>query len=539
MLTVLGYQIEIKSNLHEYIWANYQQFAGNMNMAGKRYQILFATQKPPIYCYKGYIPYLEKIGNFKEIIALAPTINDTFKQDPDLQLTLINALKKDNQKTAAIKQLIHAYDTFPFHTHIVFETASMYIERKELSNALQIIDKLLNNVSSQTNFFIFHFMKAQLYVQLNQLDKALDSVKKSLEMHNSFDQGWLMRATIEEELGQLNNAIAGYSNFLKLTQQPNQQVAHHLMQLSLKQKMLQSKTPSVEKNQSGLEKVAILYQEKNYAQALNAIEAYLILQPKNTQARLIKIQILSDMQQFNRAITQLQAWIYENQTQEIWFETLHLLAQKGAESSHVMKTLESLHVKYPQNKWVLLYLTDLYLRTNTHKKAISLLEKSVQYIDDKDLLTKIFFQLGLLYFEKKEYRKMQATLEQGLLLDTNFMPLMNLLAHHYATKGHNIPKAEQLMTKMLAQDNTNPHLLDTHALILYKKKNYTEALTLLQQLQKDAPKDATIMLHLALTYYKLNNKPVAQTTLRNAQAMAKSTYEKNKIAQLTQKWALQ
>lgn len=478
------------------------------------------------------------MGKFKEIISLTSTINDTFKQDPDLQLILINALKKDNQKTAAIKQLIHAYDIFPFHTHIVFETASMYIEQKELTNALNVIDKLLNNVSSQSNFFIFHFMKAQLYVQLNQLDKALESVKKSLDMHDTFDQGWLMRATIEEELGQLNNAIAGYSNFLKLTQQPNQQVAHHLMQLSIKQKMLPANAPVVETNQSSLEKAMLLYQQKNYAHALDATEAHLTNHPHNIHARLMKIQLLSDMQQFNRAITQLQAWIYENPTQELWFETLHLLAQRGAELSHVIKTLESLHAKYPQNTWALLYLTDLYLRTNTQNKAITLLEKSVKSIQDKDLLTKILFQLGLLYFEKKEYRKMETTLEQGLRLNTNFLPLMNLLAHYYATKGHNMPHAEKLMTEILTHDKTNPHLLDTHAFILYKKKQYNEALALLQRLHADAPHDATIMLHLALTHHKLNNKPLADTTLRNAQAMAKSTYEKNKITQVTKKWAL-
>lgn len=538
-MATLLYPIEIKSNLHEYIWANYQQFAGDLEVAGKRYHELFTTHKAPIYCYKGYIHYLEKIGKFKEIIALASTINDTFKQDPDLQLILINALKKDNQKTDAIKQLVRAYETFPLHTHVVFETASMYIEQKELTNALHVIDKLLNNVSSQSNFFIFHFMKAQLYVHLNQLDKALESVKKSLDMHDAFDQGWLMRATIEEELGQLNNAIAGYSNFLKLTRQPNQQVAQHLMQLSLKQKTLQANAPAAEPNQSSLEKATLLYQQKNYAHALDAIEAYLRDNPRNMHARLMKIQLLSDMQQFNRAIVQLQAWIYENPTQELWFETLHLLGQRGAERAHVIKTLESLHTKYPQNTWVLLYLTDLYLRTNTHHKAITLLEKSVKFIHDKDLLTKILFQLGLLYFEKEEYQKMEAALEQGLHLNTNFLPLMNLLAHHYATKGHNVPKAATLMAEILTHDKTNPHLLDTHALILYKQKQYADALALLQRLHADIPQDATIMLHLALTHDKLNNKPLAHTTLRNAQAMAKSTYEKNKIAQITKKWALQ
>jgi predicted Zn-dependent protease len=520
------------------MWANYQQFAGNMTLAGKHYQDLLATKETPIYSYKGYIHYLAKIGNIKKVISLAPTIDDTFKDDPDLQLILISSLKKDNQKNAAIKQLKHAYNTFPHHTQIVFETASMYIDQKEFSNALQAIDKLLNNVSSQSNFFIFYFIKAQLYVQLGQLDKALESVKKSLDMHSSFDQGWLMRATIEEELGQINNAINGYTNFLKFTQQPNQQVSHHLMQLSLKQKMIQSYTPTTENNKSSLEKAMILYEQKNYTQALDAIETHLTHHPHNTKARIIKIQILSDMRQFNCAITQLQAWIYENPTQELWFETLHLLAQKGAEVHNIIKLFESLHTKYPKNMWVILYLSDLYLRFNAQNKAITLLEKTTHTIQDKNLLAKIFFQLGLLHFDKKEYNKMQIALEQGLHLKTNFLPLMNLLAYHYATKGKNLLKAQQLMAQILTYDNTNPHLLDTHALILYKKQQYQDALQLLQNLHAKVPDDATIMLHLAQTHHKLNNKDLAHATLRNAQAMAKSTYEKNKIAEITKKWAL-
>ena len=131
---------------------------------------------------------------------------------------------------------------------------------------------------------------------------------------------------------------------------------------------------------------------------------------------------------------------------------------------------------------------------------------------------------------------METALEQAMQLNTYFIPLMNLLAHHYATKGHNLPKAEQLMSEILKRDNTNPHLLDTHALILYKKTNYTEALALLQRLQTNVPHDATIALHLAQTHYKLNNKTAAHTALRNAQAMAKSAYEKNKITQLAEKW---
>ena len=78
-----------------------------------------------------------------------------------------------------------------------------------------------------------------------------------------------MRATIEEELGQINNAITGYTNFLKFTQQPNQQVSHHLMQLSLKQKMIQASAPKMESNQSALEKAMLLFQQKNYTGALS------------------------------------------------------------------------------------------------------------------------------------------------------------------------------------------------------------------------------------------------------------------------------
>lgn len=519
--------------LHHYLWANYQQFNNQMAAAQHRYNLLLSSKNPSLHTHKGYLYFLHKTNQFGKIIDYASLITSTFAQDPELQLILVHALQKRGLTAQANKQLLDAYKTCPLDQQIVLEVAQLYITNKELRNALEAVDAFLNAAAKKPTHFVFHFLKAQIYTQLNQSEQALISIKECLNLHNTFDKGWLIKAMLEEQCGELEAAIEGYSTFLELTGNSNRVIAQHLIQLTAQQKRgahRRAQAPSL------LDKALTAFDHKQYSHALAQVNLHLHKFPQDTNARLLKIEILTRTNEFTQALTTLTSWIMNEPKNQIWFETLHLVGHKSAMPGSVLEILTTVATKHPDSIWAFIYAADIQMRMKAHKSAITLLEAAQALITDPTLKTKVLFQLGVLHFEQTEYTAMHRCLQQGLALNPQFLPVSNLLAYYYATKGKDINQAHQLITAVIAKDPDNPHYRDTQALIEYKKNNLSEAKNIFEKIHKQCPHDATIALHLAKTLHKLGQITEARTKLAIAQAYAHSEYEKRAITKLSNRF---
>src|SRR2546430_2720766 len=80
-------------------------------------------------------------------------------------------------------RFIRLNDKHKTNPELAFNAANSYLRRKEPENALKVINNYLNNSPRKPTNFLFHFMIAQIQLQLNNKEEALKSVQKSLEMH--------------------------------------------------------------------------------------------------------------------------------------------------------------------------------------------------------------------------------------------------------------------------------------------------------------------------------------------------------------------
>jgi tetratricopeptide (TPR) repeat protein len=212
-----------------------------------------------------------------------------------------------------------------------------------------------------------------------------------------------------------------------------------------------------------------------------------------------------------------------------------LLPKAGAKPLSVVAALKALEVKMPRHTQVVLYLADMQIRTKDTKAALETLNKALGLINDNTIKTKIYFQIGMLHYQAQQFTQMHEALTHGRSLHTDFPPLLNLLAHYYATKGNNLPEAQKLMKIVLGYDSHNPHFLDTQATIFYKQKKYGRALKLLQKIALAAPHDFTICKHLGKTYNRLGKKQEASESLKKALTLASNEREKQNGEKLLQK----
>ena len=226
----------VKDNIHRYLWANYYQFNNQPAQAQRAYEQLFKESSSP-YAYKGYVNLLHRTGSHDAIVKLLPQLDPLFSNDTDMQLIFSQALAHTGNQTAADNRIISLNNSDKSNQEVAFNACQIYIRRKELENALTVIENFLNKSPRRPNNFLFHFLQAQIYVQLHKKEQALSSVKKILEIYPYFDKGWLLLALLEEQENNIDSAVKAYNSFLKVTKEPAGEIKKHVMDLLFKQKL--------------------------------------------------------------------------------------------------------------------------------------------------------------------------------------------------------------------------------------------------------------------------------------------------------------
>jgi predicted Zn-dependent protease len=514
--------------LHNYLWANYNHFAGNISRAQNWYAKLFSTNNS-IYTYKGYLNFLADTKQFKQIADLMPQIQKKFNNDADIQLIFANALEKTNHGNQADNHIIMLSQTFKTHAEISFRAAQTYIKRKEPENALLTIDAFLNNTPRKANNFVFYFLKTQIYMFLSQFTQALENIQKCLEMHPQFDKGWLLCASLYEKEGKLKEALSGYATFLELSG-GNKEIEKHLCNLMLKYKSLEDNNHILLSHTISIDNALILFKQQRYPQALAHINSCITQQPHNNECKLLKIQILSAMQDFKQAAETITTWISADPKNDMWPKSLYLLAHNGMPRTQIIEAFNTILTKTPDNLWCNLYCGDVCLRTTQHDRATQYLTNALSCTMNDAIRAKTLYQLAILSYEHGDHYTMHTHLENAHTVTPDNPHINNALAYYWATKGKDLTKAHTFINKALVTDNTNPYFLDTHAVILYKERKYEEAHNILANLA--ICNNGTMLLHLAKVHYALNNKENADMFTQKAHAVAKNDHEKKAIEKM-------
>lgn len=460
--------------LHNYFWANYNQFRGNKEQASTWYQGMF-DNNPPIHTYPGYIHHLDEMGNHQKIVEIYPTIEAGVQDNPKIQLIYALALEQVGRTNAADEQLVKLQSKFKGDKEIAFYTANKYLRSKEPENALTVIDDYLKTTQRRPQNFIFYFMKSQIYTQLNKNEEALASIKQALQLHPQFDKGWLLLALLEEQAGKIQEAIQGYTSYLETTTEPNKNIEQHLLQLALKQELAQKNSRTAILDRPCFEKAAAQFERKQYRQALSTLNECLKENPKNVDLRLLKLRTLIAMEQQSEAIQTLAQWIGESPNEEMWYKTLHLLVRSCGRAHEAIAALKKIDQQSSKALLPALYIADLALRSQDNHLAQLYLNRALERTQQTALQVKILFQLGLTYFHMHDQKRMGDVLERAHAIDPNFIPATNLLAYHYTrcTKDHE--RAQRLISIALQKYPNNVHLLDTQATIYANQNKHEQA----------------------------------------------------------------
>jgi len=485
------------NHLQTYMWANYQHY-NNSSDAGKWYESLMAGN-PCIYAYKGYLYFLFQTQQFEKITSLLSIVDDAFAHDQELQLLVAHSLQLAGNMTAAHERFIQLNHQFNNNPDISYQTATLYVRSKEYTQALNVIDNYIQSNTNKKTHFAFYFLESNIHRLLGDNAKALTSVKKSIEIHPHFDKGWLVAAALQEQAGNLEEAITGYTHFLSLTTEKHPEIEKLVAQLSFQYK---TKGHMPNHQLQHYAQAVNFFEHKEYAHALAQIDLHLEKRPTDLNARMFKIQLLVDMRALDTAASLLGVWIMEEPDNDLWYQTIHLLHRAGLSHAKTIITIKQIAKKYPTKLLPALYIADLYTRADDYQEAIKWHRRAYKLTDDTMVKAKINFHLSLLHYEHDKVALAIQELEADIDR-TQFAPSRNLLAYCYAQTNTHIARAHELIHSALSLDPENPHYLDTKAFILYQQGNYEQALVLLESIAPQLPNDTHVLQHLIATHQKM------------------------------------
>ncbi len=466
---------------HNFILANYHQSHGELEKAEKGYQQLLLSSDASPQIYRGYIPLLAASKKYQHIVALIPRLEKDFANDPDIQLIFAQALEQSGRQKEADELYIKLSRQFKTHQEIVYQAVNSYRRNKERDNAIKLIDELLNNSPRKPNNFVFHFMKAQLYTELSDKPHARESVNKTLELYPRFDKGWLLSAMLDEEAGKLDEAIKGYTNFLELTDAPNQQLEKHLLELLIKRRMVESKKKTMAVDNNCFLEGLSLFQKKEYRKGMQSINKCLEKESTNKDATILKINMLGAMRKHRQALKTLRTCLYNDPHDEIWYSQLHALCLNGLSERRALKLLVDVIHEHPEAPLAHLHIAELFKKKGERRLAIFHYQRALESIDDVKTRTQIMYNLACLYEQVENYARMKSLLSLIIEQSPEFLPAKHLLAQHHLEHEYNVTLAQQLLDEIMYQDPNNPHYRITQARLFQLTGAYDDALTTLSE----------------------------------------------------------
>jgi tetratricopeptide (TPR) repeat protein len=411
----------------------------------------------------------------------------------------------------------------------------------------------VESMLSKTNAAPQNYLKlAQIYLQLNQTDKALTALNKA-EKELGVDEGlvelkqrlYLSQNKLADALAEGEKLVAHYPNesgyalrqarlllnverykeaqsylLTYLEKHPQNAEANYLLAKAYEAQQQFSKadehlllafaSPELDlqlKLQEVAKRIPELQQNPELETTLNQLAASIQeAHPGDAQAFAIAGDVAIALNRKQQARSRyLQALSRDENNFEIWQNVLTLGLEMGRFDS-VAREADQALMLFPNQAALYYFSGAANLSLNQFDEAALALEQGKRLAASNKQLISIFnSHLGDAYNGLKRYDLSDAAYEAALAFNPNNAYILNNYSYYLALRGDKLPLALEMSKKLIEKNPDNPNYLDTHAWVLYRMGQFDNALPHLENALKlsDSNDDGTILEHYGDVLFRL------------------------------------
>ncbi|MCF2491675.1 lipopolysaccharide assembly protein LapB [Dyadobacter sp. CY347] len=492
---------------------------------------------------------------------------ESSKNDPASHYLLATALVKQEKFDDAIVSAKKAYDLDKENTYYSQQLAELYAKRRKYSEAAVIYEKLLEKNPGNIQYGV---ELAAVYVFNDQFDKAIDTynlLEKSLgvteEITHQKEQLYLRQNNLEKALGEAKKLIAAepgeVSYLVELAEMliANERIVEAVAPLEEALKVnpdeaqahvlladIYRRNGDVQKCNEELKLVfanpnldadpkirvltgylTMLKTDAEIGEAITLAKQLSETHPNESRTNVIYADLL--MRQNKKAEARdlyAKAARIDGSVFQVWGAILQLDGDLNQVDSMLVHSEKALEL-FP-NQGIFWYSNGTaQLAKKNFKEALSAFEESLKLIGDKpEMIPVIHAQMGDAYNGLGEHEKSDAAYELSLKDNPNNDYVLNNYSYYLSLRREKLDLALKMSEKLVQEHKNNATYLDTHAWVLYVRKDYKKAKEFLERAMVDTSGvSGTIVEHYGDVLFKLGERDNAVAQWKKAKSMGETT----------------
>jgi tetratricopeptide (TPR) repeat protein len=472
-----------RSNI-KVVYAEYKRQAEGEPAARAYLQEL--TKKTPDFLPPWILLGRMSVADKKYDQALAE-LENVFSRDPqniDARLVQSDLLLAQGQFDKAATELDKLDKAFPGLPQVKYRIAQTDLQQNKLPQAAAALDEA---IARNPQFVEAIILRAQLNLRTGHASEAITALEGLLKKQPALKPAQLLLADAYRAENRFDDAAAIFEQQIKSAPQAPEGY-FFLGVVQLQQKKLADARQSFQKvlklspnNLPAIDQLVSLdLQEKKFAEATQMVQDQIKKHPDTATPYLLEGRILVAQEKWSEAEAVLKKALQLDPTSGPGYEMLvhsYLATNKLPQAAQELETVLS---KSPKNQSALM-------------------------------------TLATIREQQKDYAKARDAYEKILEFNPKFVPALNNLSYLYAERFNQPDKALELAQKARTLDPGNPSVADTLGWASYKRGDYQQALTLLQE-SAGKLENPEIQFHLGMAHYMSGQAEAARAAFQKALA---------------------
>ena len=418
--------------------------------------------------------------------------------------------------------------------------AAVYIYQKKFDEAIESYNKMeeLFGINEESTF-----QKQKIYLQLNNVDKALQEGEKLILAYPGVPKYVILLSEILSSNGKTSEAIETLSDLLESKPELSQ-ARLVLADIYWKERNFTGFTRELEKAFADAElninaKISVLMKYMAYIpnEQLQQIIPDLVETLKSTNPFDANAQLLSgdiyatflekslvpsgDIDAVrDKAINSYTIYILDDPSKfAVWQNLLNLELQVANHDSlgiHAERALEL----FPNQAWLYLVNGVALLQEDRSSEAVQMFEMGKKRSSSNIGLTVLLNgYLGDTYNTLNEYQKSDEAYEAALGLDPNNYIVLNNYSYYLSLRLEKLDLAKKMSAQLIRSNPDNNTYLDTYAWVHYALGDYEEAKRILEKIVQGDEENAEYYNHYGDVLYQLGFRDEAVTQWKKARTL--------------------